>query len=87
MSIENHAKAIAAGIIATVAPALLLVLIGAPPVPHFKGAVIVGGFSGLLTAAAVWWVPNRTHGFNVAEIAAVLVKAGFEASEREGDRA
>lgn len=85
MNIESHAKAVAAFVAvlgaALVAFAACAVLgLGAP------SALTAAPFLASVAATVVWWVPNRTHGYNVADIAAVLIKAGLEATESKGDR-
>ena len=76
MGLAFHAKAIAAFLVALLAPALFLLLLGAPTIWHIFGALIIGAFSGTLTALAVWCTPNRTHGINVTTLATALTDAG-----------
>lgn len=83
--LENHAKALVALAAGALAPALLaaaLLLLGFDP-----GFSVLGlsAFTGTFTATAVWWVPNKTHGYNVNDIAAVLIQAGFDAVEKDKD--
>jgi hypothetical protein len=86
MDLARHAKAIAAfasSIIAALAlfGACAALGIGTPSV------LIAAPFVATLTAAVVWWVPNRTHGFNVNDIADVLIDAGFDAVAQHQENA
>ena len=83
--LENHAKALVALAAGALAPALLavaLILLGYEP-----GFSVLGlsAFTGIFTATAVWWVPNKTHGYNVNDIAAALIQAGFDAIGQDED--
>ena len=84
MKAEAHAKAIAAfvaviGAVLVASGACMALGLGAP------SALTAAPFVAAIAATAVWWLPNRTHGFNVNEIAAALVNAGLEAA-RKGER-
>ncbi|MEL7166690.1 MAG: hypothetical protein AAGL96_14560 [Pseudomonadota bacterium] len=81
MNLAFHAKAIVAFCVALLAPAFLLLLLGDPTFWHVLGALLIGGFTATLTALAVWFTPNRTHGFNVNLLATAMTDAGFGAAK------
>lgn len=79
-----HAKAIAAFAVSLAVPPVLLAATSGET-RHILAAAMLGLATAVPTALAVWWVPNRTHGFNVNDIAAVLIRAGFDAVEQDED--
>ncbi|MQQ09105.1 hypothetical protein GFB49_11620 [Epibacterium sp. SM1979] len=81
MELAYYAKAITAFVFSLIVPPVLLWLLGGDS-NDLLGAAILGATSALITAFAVFLVPNRTHGFNVNDIAASLVQAGFDAVEQ-----
>ena len=81
MNLAFHAKAIAAFVVPLLVPPLMLVLLGGT-FHHILGAAVLGLASAAFTASAVYWVPNRTHGYNVNDIAASLIEAGLNAVEQ-----
>jgi len=78
VNIAYFAKAIFAFVVPLAVPPVVLFAFGGSA-HHLAGAALLGLASAIPTAAAVYWVPNRTHGFNVNDIAAALIEAGFDA--------
>lgn len=85
MSLERHAKAIAAFATALAAPAIFAALAGATHPMENLAALILGAFTGILTGVVVYAVPNKTHGYNVNDIADSLIQAGFDAVAEQED--
>lgn len=81
MNFALHAKAITAFAVSLVVPPLMLLVLGGS-FHHILGAALIGFGSATLTATAVFLVPNRTHGFNVNDIAASLIEAGLDAVDQ-----